>query len=83
MLISKKAATPMSKGSKKHSHPFTNIKISKNAQKSGHSFQYFAVPPRVHMDSTGLHMDSTQKMAFTGLESSPVHFFFFKAEFEK
>ena len=27
--------------------------------------QYFAVPPRVHMDST-------QKMAFTGLESSPV-----------
>ena len=32
--------------------------------------QYFAVPPRVHMDST-------QKMAFTGLKSSPVQSTFF------
>ena len=37
MLISKKVATPMSKGSKKHSHLFTNV-ISKNTQKSGHPY---------------------------------------------
>ena len=34
MLISKKVAAPMSKGSKKHGHPFTNV-ISKNTHKSG------------------------------------------------
>ena len=33
MLISKKAAAPMWKGSKKHGCPFTNV-ISQNAQKS-------------------------------------------------
>ena len=30
-------------------------------------YQYFAVPPRVHMDSTGLHwtpVDSTQNLCF-------------------
>ena len=37
MLISKKAAAPMSKGSKKCGCLFTNI-ISKNAQKSSHPY---------------------------------------------
>ena len=45
MLISKKVAAPMSKGSKKCSHPFTNViskkvatSILKGFKKSGHSF---------------------------------------------
>ena len=43
--------------------------------------QYFAVPPRVHMDFTALYPKNG--LHWTGVQSSPVHFFFFKAEFEK
>ena len=45
--------------------------------------QYFAIPPGVHMDSTGLYPKNG--LHWTGVQSSPLFFFFplfFKAEFE-